>query len=256
VSNGPAVVRATALIPSPAALVWEAARSGMRELPGYGPVRMVIEEEAPGRLVAVGPRWGLVWTRRLVPTGAGVSVTDELRWWSGPAAPLLDPVRRSRLLRLLARRTAVLRATAIGAGTRRSTVDGTLVVVGAALLDGDGRVLAAQRAEPPALAGRWEFPGGKVEAGESDQAALHRECAEELGVRVELWDRLGGDLPIQGGNGVLRVWTGRVVAGELDAREHAALRWLAADELDGVDWLPADRPLVNELKSVLTRAGG
>jgi 8-oxo-dGTP diphosphatase len=238
----------------------------MSELPGYGPVRVVIEEPADGRgrLVAVGPRWGLTWTRWLVPTGAGVSVTDELRWRSGAAAPVLDPARRSRLLRVLARVTAVLRAVAIGAAGpgwstpdgRTSTVDGPLVVVGAALLDGDGRVLAAQRAAPPALAGRWEFPGGKVEAGESDQAALHRECAEELGVRVELWDRLGTDLPIQGGNGVLRVWTGTVVAGELAAREHAALRWLTADELDDVDWLPADRPLVDELRSLLTRSGG
>jgi 8-oxo-dGTP diphosphatase len=134
-----------------------------------------------------------------------------------------------------------------------TSVDGDrpagLVVVGAALLDGAGRVLAAQRAGPPELAGRWEFPGGKVEPGEAELAALIRECAEELGVAVRLDARLGPDLPVQGGGGVLRVWTGRIVAGAPVAREHRALRWLAIGELDDVDWLPADRPLVDLLRA-------
>jgi 8-oxo-dGTP diphosphatase len=254
VSNGPAVVRTTVLIPSPAAIVWAAAQGGMRDLPGYGPVRVVLAEPpagARGRVVAVGGRCGLVWTRWVVPTAAGVSVTDELRWSSGRLWPVLDPVRRHRLLRLLESRTAALRAAVSGSDPAMSTVDGPLVVVGAALLDGGGRVLAAQRAQPPALAGRWEFPGGKVEPGETDEAALRRECDEELGVRVELGDRLGVDVPVQGGHGVLRVWTGRIVAGDPAAREHASLRWLAAGELDDVDWLPADRPLVEQLKSLL-----
>jgi 8-oxo-dGTP diphosphatase len=139
-----------------------------------------------------------------------------------------------------------------GGGVDSGIADGGgkpgLVVVGAALLDGAGRVLAAQRAGPPELAGRWEFPGGKVEPGESDVAALARECEEELGVRIRLADRLGADLPVQGGGGVLRVWTGRIVAGEPVAREHRALRWLAPHELDQVDWLPADRPLIELLR--------
>jgi len=124
-------------------------------------------------------------------------------------------------------------------------------VVGAALLDGEGRVLAAQRAAPPELAGRWEFPGGKVEPGESETAALVRECREELGVEVELDARLGEDLPVELGGAVLRVWTGRIVAGTLAATEHAALRWLDPAELDEVDWLPADRPLLDALRPLL-----
>jgi 8-oxo-dGTP diphosphatase len=123
------------------------------------------------------------------------------------------------------------------------------VVVGAALVDGAGRVLAAQRAAPPELAGRWEFPGGKVEPGESETAALVRECREELGVEVELVARLGEDLPVELGGAVLRVWTGRIVAGTPAATEHAALRWLDASELDDVDWLPADRPLLDLLRT-------
>ena len=124
-------------------------------------------------------------------------------------------------------------------------------MVGAALLDGEGRVLAAQRAAPPELAGRWEFPGGKVEPGESETAALVRECREELGVEVELDARLGEDLPVELGGAVLRVWTGRIVAGTPAATEHAALRWLDPAELDEVDWLPADRPLLDALRPLL-----
>ena len=122
------------------------------------------------------------------------------------------------------------------------------VVVGAALVDGTGRVLAARRAD---RAGGWEFPGGKVEPGESEPAALARECREELGVAVAVDRRVGPDVPVAGGRWVLRVWTARVTAGEPVAGEHAELRWLAPDELDTVDWLPADRPVVAALRAHL-----
>jgi 8-oxo-dGTP diphosphatase len=125
------------------------------------------------------------------------------------------------------------------------------VVVGAALIDGAGRVLAAQRSEPPALAGFWELPGGKVDPGESDRDALVRECREELGVTIELLDRVNGDLPI-GRNGTLRVWSARIVAGELTALEHTELRWVGVEDLDTLRWLPADRPLIAHLRGLLT----
>ena len=126
---------------------------------------------------------------------------------------------------------------------------GFQVVVGAALID-DHRLLAAQRATPPALAGFWELPGGKVDAGETDEAALLRECREELGVDIMLGARVGRDWPI-GENGVLRVWLATIVAGELTAHEHAALRWLTLDELHDVSWLPADLPIVDRLDGIL-----
>jgi 8-oxo-dGTP diphosphatase len=127
---------------------------------------------------------------------------------------------------------------------------GVQVVVGIALIDGN-RVLAAQRAEPPALAGYWELPGGKVNAGETDEAALVRECREELGAEVMLGARVGRDWPI-GEYGVLRVWLGAVVSGPPRALEHRALRWLTIDELHDVDWLPADLPIVERLGEVLS----
>ena len=79
------------------------------------------------------------------------------------------------------------------------------VIVGAAII-ACGRVLACERADPPEVAGMWEFPGGKVEPGETDVEALIRECDEELGVRVEVGERVGRDIPLGHGRAVLRVY--------------------------------------------------
>lgn len=127
-----------------------------------------------------------------------------------------------------------------------------MLVVGAAILE-DGRVLAAQRAAPPRLAGYWEFPGGKVEAGEGDREALARECREELGVDVRVGDPLAPDVPI-GPAAVLRVFTARLAAGTPVATEHRELRWLAAGEVDTVDWLPSNAPLLPALRALLAGA--
>lgn len=123
-------------------------------------------------------------------------------------------------------------------------------VVGAALLR-DGRVLACRRTAPPALAGLWEFPGGKVEAGESDKVALARELLEELGVEAAIGARIGPDLDL-GGTAVMRVYLATLKAGEPQAREHDALRWLAANELDEVPWIPADLPVLADLRAHLS----
>ncbi|MCW3820686.1 (deoxy)nucleoside triphosphate pyrophosphohydrolase [Micromonospora sp. DR5-3] len=126
------------------------------------------------------------------------------------------------------------------------------VVVGAAII-ADGRVLACERAAPVEVAGRWEFPGGKVEPGEDEIAALVRECAEELGVRVEIGARVGRDVRMAHGRSVLRVYVARLLHDDQPkALEHSALRWLSAAELDTVAWLPADAPIVAALRPLLT----
>jgi 8-oxo-dGTP diphosphatase len=136
--------------------------------------------------------------------------------------------------------------------TQRSTPQ---VIVGAAII-ADARVLACARAEPPEMAGRWEFPGGKVEPGEDDIAALARECMEELAVRVLVGVRIGVDIPLGGGRSVLRVYTARLRDGDQPRLiEHLAMRWLAADELTDVAWLPADAPIVAALRPFLEKAG-
>jgi 8-oxo-dGTP diphosphatase len=118
------------------------------------------------------------------------------------------------------------------------------VVAGAIVRGHPPRLLAAQRAHPHALAGKWELPGGKVEPGEDDVAALARELHEELGVTVEVRGRAAPDVPTVGGTGVLRTYWVDLVDGEPAALEHAALRWLDVSELTGVDWLAPDLPVV------------
>jgi len=123
------------------------------------------------------------------------------------------------------------------------------LVVGAAVLR-DGRVLAARRTHPPEAAGRWEFPGGKVELGESPGTALCREIREELACVIQVTSWFGAEAPI-GDTHLLRVATASLVAGEPEPHEHDAVRWLSADELDDVDWLEPDRPFLAELRTVL-----
>ena len=122
-------------------------------------------------------------------------------------------------------------------------------VVGAAIVR-DGVVLAARRTAPAAAAGRWEFPGGKVEPGEEPAAALVREVAEELGCRIEVTGWLPGAVPIGDGH-ELAVATCLLHEGEPTPVEHDAVRWLSSEQLDDVDWLEPDRPFLPPLRAVL-----
>ena len=120
-------------------------------------------------------------------------------------------------------------------------------VVGAVIVDSladPQYVLAARRSRPEALKGRWEFPGGKVEEGEAPDAALIREVREEIDVTLMLGHELtpsGKDWPISD-KLTLRIFLAEIFVGTpRPGDSHDKLRWLAADELDSVDWLDADR---------------
>ena len=119
------------------------------------------------------------------------------------------------------------------------------MVVGAAIVRG-GRVLAARRTFPAEAAGRWEFPGGKVEPGETPEDALVREVAEELGCTIAVTGWLPGEVAI-GERHVLTVATAVLVGGEPHPHEHDEVRWLAVEELGEVDWLEPDRPFLAHL---------
>ena len=125
------------------------------------------------------------------------------------------------------------------------------IVVAGALIVG-ANLLVAQRDRPPALAGLWELPGGKATPGESDAAALARELDEELGVQVSVGDRLGADVALDEST-ILRAFVVTQTGGSVSARDHRALRWVTAEELDGLDWVPADRAWLADLATVLTR---
>ncbi|HEV3356954.1 MAG TPA: (deoxy)nucleoside triphosphate pyrophosphohydrolase [Pseudonocardiaceae bacterium] len=137
-----------------------------------------------------------------------------------------------------------------GVAARAEQLSDAPKVVGAAII-ADGAVLAAQRSYPPALAGRWEFPGGRVEPGEREQDAVVRECQEELGATVRVTGRVGPDLILPSG-WVLRIHAARLVDGQRpDALEHHALRWVRAAGLAELDWLDADRAVLPALHGLL-----
>ncbi|MFG2842139.1 NUDIX domain-containing protein [Kitasatospora sp. NPDC048296] len=128
------------------------------------------------------------------------------------------------------------------------------IVVGGALIHG-GRVLAARRSAPAAVAGRWEFPGGKAEPGETEPQALERELLEELGVRARALRRLPGAWTVRPGL-ELRFWAAELLDGEpRPLEDHDELRWLGPAELDGVDWIEHDREVLPYVAEVLVAAG-
>ncbi len=121
--------------------------------------------------------------------------------------------------------------------------------MGAAIIR-SGRVLAARRTSPPELAGGWEFPGGKVEPGESPEAALTREIEEELGCTVEVTGWLSATVSF-GVQRTLRVATARLIGGVPAPAEHDAIRWLSGAELNDVAWLDNDKPFLIELQEAI-----
>jgi 8-oxo-dGTP diphosphatase len=247
-------LRFTTLVEAPLTVAFDVARALGRPWPV--PLEEVRSVRPDSDLYAAAPtgRRRVTHSRRFTATAEGTQVEERVEVDSGlpgPLAALGDRVLRRRLERAM---TAHLDAYAAAAAARAQDV---VQVVGAAVLHGD-RVLVAQRSGGP-YDGCWEFPGGKVEAGESELAALVRECTEELGVVIAPEDFLG-EVPLDGvvaggapGASTMRVWSARIVSGELVAHEHAAVRWVAADELDDIDWIAADRPLLPAVRTLLTR---
>jgi 8-oxo-dGTP diphosphatase len=123
------------------------------------------------------------------------------------------------------------------------------LVMGAAIFHG-GRVLAARRTAPPAAAGSWELPGGKVEPGEAPDDAVAREIREELGCAIRVVGHLRGEQPAGPGY-VLRVVRAELVEGEPVPHEHDAVRWLGSDQLHEVPWLESDVPFLDEIRALL-----
>lgn len=120
--------------------------------------------------------------------------------------------------------------------------------VTAAVLRRGGLVLVAQRSKPAWLAGKWEFPGGKIEPGETGEACLARELREELGVEVEVGRLVGifeHDYPRL--RVALHAYEATLLNGEPSPHDHAAIEWVEPGAFHGLDWAPADLPIVEAL---------
>ena len=131
--------------------------------------------------------------------------------------------------------------------TGRKTVN-----VAAAVIVKDGRVFATQRGYGP-YKDWWEFPGGKIESDETPEEALRREIREELDTEIrveELLDDVEYDYPEF--HLSMKCFLADVISGDLVLREHEAARWLSAEELDKVKWLPADLTVIDKLNGMLS----
>ena len=210
------------------------------------PLRTVVTAVSAGGFASAlrsGPLRRLEHVVSIAADGPLTEVHDEVRW-AAPFGWAVDP------LLLSARMRSLLVARAQELTTRVAALATQPVIVATAIVR-DGQVLAARRTRPSAVAGRWELPGGRVEVGEAEAAAVVRECREELDAQVLPTGRLGTDLPIDAG--VLRVHVARLAPGSPEPRalEHGALRWLGVAQLDTVDWIDADRAVLDDLAALL-----
>lgn len=132
--------------------------------------------------------------------------------------------------------------------------DHPLMVVAAALVDQDGRVLVQQRPPGKQMAGLWEFPGGKIDGGETPEAALIRELNEELGIAVDdacLAPATFASEALGDRHLLLLLYVCRKWRGIPDALHASALKWVRPAELHALAMPPADRPLIGLLEALL-----
>jgi 8-oxo-dGTP diphosphatase len=183
----------------------------------------------------------------LADVGNRTLVTEAVHWTTpfGALGRVADVVLVRRfVMAVVAQRLSAVRALA-------ESWAGRPVVVAAAIVH-KGRMLVQQRRYPARDAGRWELPGGRVDPGEHESAAVVRECKEELDVDVRTTGRVGTDVPLDNGM-ILRAHVAELTDASATPRavEHRAVRWVTASELSGLDWLDADRVLVHSMRDLL-----
>lgn len=124
------------------------------------------------------------------------------------------------------------------------------IEVVAAIIQRDGAYFATQRGYGE-FEGMWEFPGGKIELGETHEMALKREIQEELGVDISIEELLcttNYDYPSF--HLTMHCYLCSIAAGKIELREHKSARWLTTETLDSVEWLPADKDVISRMNNL------
>ena len=124
------------------------------------------------------------------------------------------------------------------------------IQVTCAIIVKEGKVLAAQRSETMALPLKWEFPGGKLMKGESEEECLKREIQEELNISIAIKSKLTTNIHDYGNFTIALIpFLAEYVSGEIKLHEHRQIGWFTKEQLNTLDWAPADIPILYELLS-------
>ncbi len=135
-----------------------------------------------------------------------------------------------------------------------SKIKKTVHVVGAIIENQNGKILCALRGPEMTLPNYWEFPGGKIEEGETKKEALKREIHEELGCEIEVFDQIE-DTTFEYEKVIVRLETfmSKIISGTPTLSEHAEIRWISREELPSLNWAPADIPAIEKLTNAILK---